>query len=134
MEWMEKGDQEIGLFRCEIFATRVLHMRWELGVFAPMNTVVQVPDGETPCTISEVVAALREQEVEARHQKKDWGDWLTLRGSQTVISIEAIRGLTSTATIEHDEDEADDLALRLQQAFHGLGWEGIDEDGPYPLA
>lgn len=102
-------------------------------VLARMHTVVKVPEGEVPCTISEVVEALREQQVGARHERKDWGDWITLRGSQTVISIESMRGLTSTATIEHAEDEADDLALRLQRAFHELGWEGIDEDGTYPL-
>lgn len=98
-----------------------------------MNTVVQIPEGESPCTISEVVAALKKEKVEARHQKKDWGDWIILSGSETVISIESMRGLTSTATIEHAESEADGLALQIQSAFHKLGWEGVDEDGPYPL-
>lgn len=98
-----------------------------------MNTVVQAPDDGEPCTISEVVSALKSQKLEARHQKKDWGDWIMLSGSDTVISIDSMRGLTSTATIEHAENEADGLALQLQAAFHKLGWIGIDEDGPYPL-
>jgi hypothetical protein len=98
-----------------------------------VNTVVQVPDEGEPCTIGEVVSALKTQKIEARHQKKDWGDWIVLAGSETVISIESMRGLTSTATIEHAENEADGLALQLQAAFHKLGWIGVDEDGPYPL-
>lgn len=95
--------------------------------------MVQVPEGEVPCTITEVVAALKARKVEARHEKKDWGDWITLQGADTVISIESMRGLTTTATIEHAEDEPAGLALKLQQAFHQLGWVGVDEDGPYPL-
>ena len=98
-----------------------------------MNTVVQAVEGSDPCTISEVVAALKGQKLEVRHQKKDWGDWIILRGTETVISIESMRGLTSTATIEHAEEEPDGLVLGLQAAFHKLGWEGVDEDGPYPL-
>ena len=50
-----------------------------------------------------------------------------------MISIESMRGLTTTATIEHAENEPDGLALGLQAAFHKLGWVGVDEDGPYPL-
>ena len=101
--------------------------------FPRVNTVVQAPEDDVPCTIREVVAALRDQKIEARHEKKDWGDWIILRGSDTVISIESMRGLTSTATIEHAEEEADGLALQLQAAFHQLGWVGVDDDGPYPL-
>lgn len=102
-------------------------------VLGTVNTVVQVPENDVPCTITEVLAALKEQNIEARHERRDWGDWIVLRGSGTVISIESMRGLTSSATIEHAEDEADGLALRLQCAFHRLGWEGIDEDGSYAL-
>lgn len=98
-----------------------------------MNTVVQLPDDAVACTIREVVSSLRDQKVESRHEKKAWGDWIILRGTQTVISIESNRGLTSTATIEHAEDEPDGLALQLQAAFHGLGWVGVDEDGSFPL-
>ena len=87
-----------------------------------MNTVVQLPDDAVACTIREVVSSLRDQKVESRHEKKAWGDW-----------IESNRGLTSTATIEHAEDEPDGLALQLQAAFHGLGWVGVDEDGSFPL-
>ena len=98
-----------------------------------METVVQAPDDAEPCTISEVVNALKSKKIEARHQKKDWGDWIVLSGTETVISIESMRGLTTTATIEHAENEPDGLALNLQAAFHKLGWIGVDEDGPYPL-
>lgn len=99
-----------------------------------METVVQTPGGEVACTIGEVVAALKEQKLEARHQAKDWGDWIHLEGSETVISIESMRGLTGTATIEHAEEEANDPRLAIFAAFHQLGWVGLDEDGEYPLA
>lgn len=98
-----------------------------------MQTVVRTPEGETACTIREVVAALNKQKLEARHEAKDWGDWIHLEDSETVISIESMRGLTSTATIEHAEDEARDPRLAIFAAFHQLGWIGIDEDGEYPL-
>lgn len=98
-----------------------------------MQTVVQVPEGETSCTIREVVTALRAEKLEARHEKKNWGDWIHLAGSDTVISIESMRGLTSTATIEHAEDESEELAPSILCAFHRLGWVGVDEDGEYPL-
>lgn len=98
-----------------------------------MHTVVRLPEGEVPCTIREVVSALNDQKLEARHEKKDWGDWITLGGTDTVISIESLRGLTSTATIEHGEEEPEGLALRLQRAFHEIGWVGVDDDGLYPL-
>jgi hypothetical protein len=98
-----------------------------------MQTVVQTPEGEVACTIREVVAALKKQKLEARHEAKDWGDWIHLEGSETVISIESMRGLTSTATIEHAEEEANDPRLAIFAAFHQLGWIGIDEDGEYPL-
>ncbi|NIP17459.1 MAG: hypothetical protein GWM87_04395 [Xanthomonadales bacterium] len=98
-----------------------------------MHTVVRLPEGEIPCTIREVVSALNDQKLEARHEKKDWGDWITLGGTDTVISIESLRGLTSTATIEHGEEEPEGLSPRLQRAFHEIGWVGVDDDGLYPL-
>jgi hypothetical protein len=99
-----------------------------------MQTVVQTPDNESPCTVSEVVSALRKQKLEPRHEAKNWGDWIHLEGSTTVISIESMRGLTGSATIEHGEDEPTDPRLSIFAAFHQLGWIGIDEDGEYPLA
>ena len=98
-----------------------------------MQTVVQAPEGDLPCTIREVVAALKKQKLDARHEVKDWGDWIHLNGTETVISIESIRGLTSTATIEHAEEESNDPRMAIFAAFHALGWIGIDEDGEYPL-
>lgn len=99
----------------------------------PMQTVLQIPEGGVACTIREVVGALKKQKLEARHEAKDWGDWIHLDGSETVISIESMRGLTSTATIEHAEEEANDPRLAIFAAFHQLGWVGLDEDGVYPL-
>lgn len=98
-----------------------------------MNTVVQIPEGGTSCTIREVVSALKAQKLEARHEKKDWGDWIHLGGCRTVISIESMRGLTSTATIEPGEDEADETGPAILRAFGALGWVGVDEDGEFPL-
>lgn len=99
-----------------------------------MQTVVQTPEGEVACTIREVVGALKKQKLEARHEAKDWGDWIHLEGSETVISIESMRGLASTATIEHAEEEPNDPRLAIFAAFHQLGWVGVDEDGEYPLS
>lgn len=98
-----------------------------------MNTVVQASDSAPPCTIRDVVAALKAQKIQASHDKQDWGDWIIIKGSDTVISIESLRELTTTATIEHAENEAKGLWSRLRKAFHQLGWEGVGEDGPYPL-
>lgn len=98
-----------------------------------MQTVVQLPAGEPPCTVREVVGALKKQKLEPTHEAKNWGDWIHLEGSSTVISIESMRVLTSTATIEHGEDEANDPRLAIFAAFHQLGWVGCDEDGEYPL-
>jgi hypothetical protein len=98
-----------------------------------MQTVVQVPSDNEPSTVREVVSALKKQKLEARHEAQNWGDWIYLEGCTTVISIESMRGLTSTATIEHGEDERNDPTLAILAAFHKLGWVGIDEDGEYPL-
>ena len=98
-----------------------------------METVVQSPDQDLPCTIREVMSALKRQKLVARHEAKGWGDWIHLEGSPTVISIESMRGLTTTATVEHAEDEPNDPRLAVFAAFHSLGWVGIDEDGEYPL-
>jgi len=98
-----------------------------------MQTIVQIPDGGSPCTIREVVSALKKQKLDVRHEAKNWGDWIHIDGSPTVISIESMRGLTSTATIEHAEDEPNDPRLAIFAAFHQLAWVGNDEDGEYPL-
>ena len=98
-----------------------------------MNHELALPDSETPSSITEVVAALRSKGLEPSHDKKSWGDWINLAGHATVISIESQRGLARSATVEHDEGDADDLLPSILAAFASLGWEGIDEDGPYPL-
>lgn len=100
-----------------------------------METVVQVPEAQPPATLTEVLVALREQHLDAKHDGRSWGDWIRLAGYSTVISIESARGLTRSATIEHGEDEeAGEPAKSILRAFANLGWEGVDADGPYPLA
>jgi hypothetical protein len=44
-----------------------------------------------------------------------------------------MRGLTSSATIEHSEDETEELTPAILRAFGRLKWVGIGEDGEYPL-
>jgi hypothetical protein len=99
-----------------------------------METVVHLPESEDPCTIREVLDALRKQKLEPRHDSKNWGDWIHLEGFRTVISIESMRGLTRSATIEHAEDDVNDPSPAILKAFGKLGWFGMDEDGEYPLA
>lgn len=99
-----------------------------------METVVTLPESESPNTMGEVLAALRKLKLEPRHESKSWGDWIHIEGYQTVISIESIRGLTSSATIEHAEDEQEDEpGTSILKAFASLGWQGVDDEGPYPL-
>lgn len=99
-----------------------------------METQVILPDSEPPCTIREVVAALGKANLKARHEAKNWGDWIHLEGHRTVISIESMRGLTSSATIEFAEGEEHTPGLAILKAFASLGWLGVDKDGPYPLS
>jgi hypothetical protein len=109
-------------------------VKW-VPTFAPdMETVVHLPESEDPCTIREVLDALRKQKLEPRHDSKNWGDWIHLEGFRTVISIESMRGLTRSATIEHAEDDVNDPSPAILKAFGKLGWFGMDEDGEYPLA
>jgi hypothetical protein len=54
-------------------------------------------------------------------------------GCETVISIEVAHGLTSTATIEHCEDDSEDILPALYRAFDHVGWIGMDDDGEYRL-
>lgn len=100
---------------------------------ARMETLVQLPEDAEPCTIREVCAALRAKKLEPLHEAKNWGDWIRLDGMRTVISIESMRGLTTSATIEHAEGDADEAIQQILAAFHKLGWHGVDDDGPYPL-
>lgn len=112
------------------FTSKPIHPTFQVS----METLVQCPESDpSPITIREVVAALKKEKLEPRHDSQNWGDWIYLEGSQTVISIESMRGLTSTATIEHAEDEPNDPGPSILKAFHKLGWVGMDEDGEYPL-
>ena len=98
-----------------------------------METRVHLPDNETPSAITEVMQALRNEKLKPRHDKKSWGDWIHFEGYQTVISIESMRGLARSATIEYAEGEDDDLELKMISAFRSLKWYGMDEDGEYLL-
>ena len=98
-----------------------------------METVLQLPESEDRCTIIDVVEALRKEKLFPRHESKNWGDWIHFEGHRTVISIESMRGLTSSATVEHSEDESEELAPAILRAFGRLGWVGIGEDGEYAL-
>jgi len=97
-----------------------------------MNTQVHLPESEPPATIREVVNALKKQKLLAKHDKQSWGDWINFENKQTVISIESHNGLTTRATIEEAEGE-DEILIKCVNAFRTLGWNGEDEDGPYPL-
>jgi hypothetical protein len=99
-----------------------------------METLIKLPDAATPSTITEVLASLRKEHFEPRHEAKAWGDWIYLDSYSTVISIESNRGLSSSATIEHGEGEEDgEPTVSILRAFGRLGWMGVDDDGEYPL-
>jgi hypothetical protein len=99
-----------------------------------METLVQLSESEAPSTISEVLSALRKQDLEPRHESKAWGDWIHLEGYTTVISIESNRGLSRSATIEHGEgEESDEPIPSIFRAFGQIGWHGIDDDGEFTL-
>ncbi|MDG0994167.1 MAG: hypothetical protein P8O22_05485 [Akkermansiaceae bacterium] len=98
-----------------------------------METRLHVPDMDPPSSISEVMIALRDKKLEPKHEKKDWGDWITFSGKNTVISIESMRGLASSATIEHAEEDGDEINMNILAAFGQLGWMGSDEDGEFRL-
>ena len=99
-----------------------------------METLIKLPDDATPSTITEVLASLRKEHFEPRHEAKAWGDWIYLDSYSTVISIESNRGLSSSATIEHGEGEEEgEPTISIKRAFGRLGWMGVDDDGEYPL-
>ena len=98
-----------------------------------METRVHVPDMEPPSSIAEVMLALRSKKLEPQHEKKDWGDWITFPEKQTVISIESMRGMTSSATVEHAEEDGYEINNLILAAFGKLGWVGSDEDGEFRL-
>ena len=77
-----------------------------------METLLQLSESEAPSTIVEVLQALRGQDLDPRHEAKTWGDWIHIDGFRTVISIESMRGLTRSATIEHGENDGLTLDVR----------------------
>lgn len=119
--------------RCEI--VQVIHGCIAHSPSLSMETVVQVPESATASTLSEVLAALRKEHLDPRHEAKSWGDWITLECYNTVISIEVNHGLSTSATIEHGDGEEDGEPIpSILRAFGKLGWHGIDDDGEFPLA
>ena len=101
-----------------------------------METRVIVPENEAPHTVRSVVVTLKSIKLKPRHDVKDWGDWIHFDDSTIVISIESNNGLTSSATIELDnEDDEKELEIhrKILKAFHKLGWKGEDEDGYYEI-
>ena len=100
-----------------------------------METLVRIPEFTTPQTLAQVLASLKKEHLEPRHEHKTWGDWIYLEAYSTVISIEVNHGLSSSATIEHGDGEDDgEPAASILRAFGRLGWFGVDEDGEYPLS
>jgi hypothetical protein len=99
-----------------------------------MDTQIKLPESEPPTTMNEILEALRKEHLEPRHEAKTWGDWIYLSGFRTVISIESNRGLSRSATLEHGEGEEEAEPIpSILRAFGSLGWNGIDQDGEYPL-
>jgi hypothetical protein len=98
-----------------------------------MDILVAAPESAGPSTLRSILAALRAQKLEVKHDHKNWGDWIRINGCETVISIEVAHGLSSTATIEHCEDDSEDILPALYRAFDQIGWIGRDEDGEYHL-
>ena len=98
-----------------------------------METKVHLPETEKPSSIKAVISALHDQGLDPQHDKRDWGDWINLPPHKTVISIESMRGMTTSATIEYADGEDDALEIPIITAFRELGWYGTDEDGEYRL-
>lgn len=100
-----------------------------------METLLKLPSDATPSTISEVLASLRKEHFEPRHEAKAWGDWIYLQSYTTVISIESNNGLSTSATIEHGEsEETGEPTISIYRAFDRLGWHGVDSDGEFSLS
>jgi hypothetical protein len=99
-----------------------------------METLVRTPESAPPTTLVEILNALRKEHLDPRHESKTWGDWIHLECYNTIISIESLHGLSSSATIEHGEGEEDGEPVEsILRAFGKLGWHGLDDDGEFPL-
>ena len=99
-----------------------------------METTIKLPDDTPPSAIAEILAVLRKEYLEPRHEAKAWGDWIYLAGYTTVIAIECNHGMSAAATIEHGEgEEVGEPIGTILRAFGRLGWVGIDPDGEFAL-
>jgi len=99
-----------------------------------METQLVIPRSQDPSTIAEILAALRKAHFKPTHESKVWGDWIHLYGCRSVICIECTGGLCTAATLEHGEGEEEgEPVASILQAFGSLGWNGVGEDGEYPL-
>ncbi len=99
-----------------------------------METLLKLPNDSTPTTIAEVLASIRKEHFEPRHEAKAWGDWIYLQSYTTVISIESNNGLSTSATNEHGEGEEEgEPTVSIFRSFARLGWMGVDDDGEFPL-
>lgn len=99
-----------------------------------METLIKLPESAAPSAIADILASLRKEHFEPRHEAKAWGDWIYLDCYSTVIAIECNHGLSSTATIEHGEGEEEgEPTTSIYRAFGRLGWHGIDDEGEFPL-
>lgn len=99
-----------------------------------METLVRIPESAAPSTLLEVLASLRKEHLDPRHEAKAWGDWIYLECYNTVISIDSNHGLSTAATIEHGDGEEDGEPVEsILRAFGRLGWCGFDDDGEFPL-
>ncbi len=97
-----------------------------------METRVLAPEDKPLSAISEVILAFKSEKLSAKHDKQSWGDWIVFEGKTTVVSIESIRGLAGSATIEEGEGEEETVSAIIR-AFRNLKWDGEDEDGRYCL-
>lgn len=99
-----------------------------------MTIVLRTPESAPPSTIIEILDALRKEGLDPRMIKKSWGDWIHLDSYETIISIEVVHGLSSSATIEPSEEETnEEPTFAIQRAFARLHWVGIDDDGEFRL-
>jgi hypothetical protein len=99
-----------------------------------METLLHLPDRKPPSSLVEVIQVLRDRKLEPLHDHKSWGDWIVFPGYDTVVSIESIRGLARSATIEHADPEETELVNDILAAFGKLGWWGREGDEEFALA
>jgi hypothetical protein len=98
-----------------------------------MDITIQLPSHAEPSTIREIIKVLEKEKLEVVHDHKNWGDWIRIIGSETVISIDVNYGLSSSATIECESEDPDEFLFAIYRAFHRLKWIGIDEEGEFQL-